>query len=125
MKTVRILLLVLLAMLLPFRGALAEVAHCVGTPNEQLRAEVTDHGHPHNADHALADDERDFDNHDHSSSVADKCNFCTASCSTTASMNALPNVATPMALAAATFPALNAPPPSHLSEGQERPPRSI
>ena len=125
MKTVRILLLVLLAMLLPFRGALAEVAHCVGTPNEQLRAEVTDHGHPHNADHALADDERDFDNHDHSSSVADKCNFCTASCSTTASMNALPNVAAPMALAAATFPALNASPPSHLSEGQERPPRSI
>ena len=120
MKTVRILLLVLLAMLLPFRGALAEVAHCVGTPNEQLRAEVTDHGHPHNAEHALADDERDFDNHDHSSSVADKCNFCT-----TASMNALPNVAAPMALAAATFPALNAPPPSHLSEGQERPPRSI
>ncbi len=91
-------------MLLPFRGALAEVAHCVGTPNEQLRAEVTDHGHPHNADHALADDERDFDNHDHSSSVADKCNFCTASCSTPLVIIALPNVAAPGRCAAATFP---------------------
>jgi hypothetical protein len=126
-KTVRILLLVLLAMLLPFRGALAEVAHCTGTPNEQLQVGVTDHGHAHDADRDQADHERDHDhdNHDHSLSVADECNFCTASCSTTASLSAQPDLAAPMVLAAATFPALNAPPPSHISEGQERPPRSI
>ena len=164
MKTARLLLLVLLAVLLPLRGALAEVAHCAGMPNEpvrmlspsQLHAEAStadprhdpavhhathedashhhasfdtaahhEATHVHEADaghdpHPLADHAHGTGDAD----AADRCNLCSASCSATPVLSALPQLAAPLPLAAAPFPAFHAPAPSHASEGQERPPRS-
>ena len=133
MKTVRLLLLVLLALVLPFRGALANVAHCAGGASEFEHSVplVHDHGADH-AQQVVAHHEV----HDHAgaqgdggkasaSASVDKCKFCTASCSATPCMSAAPTVATPAVVADAAFPPVLAPPPSHPSDGQERPPRSI
>ena len=170
MKTARLLLLVLLAVLLPLRGALAEVAHCAGMPNEPVRmvshsqvhveagAADTQHdpavhdathehashehvSHPHAAHDAAAHHEATHGHetgaghdphetaatHAHApgdADAADRCNLCSASCSATPVLSALPQLAAPLPLAAAPFPAFDAPAPSHASEGQERPPRS-
>lgn len=143
MKTFRLLLLVLLALVLPFRGALANVAYCAGGPGalEHAVSQPHDHGpaqgdhdghhehHEHAADHAA----------DHASvgsapgeaadpsagGSVDRCNLCSASCSATPFVSAPPDLPTPVVVAQAAYPALCAPPPSHPSEGQERPPRRI
>lgn len=136
MKVARILLLVLLALVLPFRGALANVAHCAGGPGEFVRSvpAVHEHGgaaHVHDA-HVHAQDP----GHDQAGAhgdadktpagaAADKCNLCSASCSATPFVSAAPVIAAPLQVADAAFPALLAPPASHPSDGQERPPRSI
>ena len=146
MKTVRVLLLVVLAMLLPLRGALAEVVHCVGMP-ETTSAVATesepgtmpeaepvhhDHGHDHHAPAGEPELGMSADvgtaataAHDHFSGSFDKCHLCTASCASTPFISAPPTVAEPMPVAAARYPSLTAPVPSHPSEGQERPPRSL
>ena len=64
--------------------------------------------------------------HDHgTSSQQDKCNLCSAFCSLTPMLSAYTGIAEPHGLVEVPFPALSAPAPSFLSDGQERPPRSI
>ena len=132
MKTVRILLLVLLALVLPLRGALASAAYCAGGPVEFSQGASLTHGH--SAAHGLGHDHTHHHgqaarNSDGDTAVAgasvDQCNLCTASCSATPFVSDAPAVAAPLKVADAVFPALLAPPPSHPSDGQERPPRSI
>lgn len=150
MKTVRVLLLVVLAMLLPLRGALAEVAHCVGMPDTASTAAAlaspearsvpdADAGHEHENEHEHHGDHPAQPDavmvadagtaapaaHDHVAGSVDKCHLCTASCASTPFMSAPPTVAEPMPVAGARYPSLTAPAPSHPSEGQERPPRSV
>lgn len=127
MKTVRLLLLVLLAVVLPLRGALADVACCAGEA-DALQLAMTAGGHEHGAPdphghahvhHAPADTA----SADDGSAPADGCHRCTASCSATPITTAVPVVAATLAVTEARFPALSAPPPSHPSDGLERPPR--
>jgi hypothetical protein len=128
MKTLRSLLLVLLALLLPLRGALAQAAHdCVGISGQWVGAEAAGHDHVHQAGHEQTGEGHDHGQHlhDHAPDAADACDICAASCTATSFMNALPKLAVPLPLSVVQFPALEAPPPSHPSEGQERPPRSI
>lgn len=151
MKTVRVLLLVVLAMLLPLRGALAEVAHCVGMPDTTpavaaatasgstsvSEAEPVHHDHGHDNHTSTAEPELGMSAdgaagatgaaaaHDHLAGSVDKCHLCTASCASTPFMSTPPTLAEPMPVAAARYPSLTAPVPSHPSEGQERPPRSL
>lgn len=132
MKVARILLLTLLALVLPLRGALAGIACCAGDLAELEQAVAQVHGHPGEA-HG---DAAHAHHHDHGDAAAepgdthgasgpyDKCHACTASCSAVSLIGALPVIPTPPAAAGVVFPALSAPPPSHASEGQERPPRS-
>lgn len=54
-----------------------------------------------------------------------KCNLCCDFCSMTPLLSTLPTIPTPLNLASVSFPDLFAPAPSFVSDGQERPPRSI
>jgi len=133
LKTLRILLLLLLTMMLPLRGALADFVHCAGTANApaKISAAFHDHASAHahhdsTASHMHAAVSTDLDSDlDPALDSPDKCNLCTASCSAPPFMIALPSVAVPIAVAGRVFPALATPPPNHPSEGQDRPPRSI
>lgn len=130
-KLLRIWLLVLLAVLLPVRGAMAAAMACpppASAAAQQLGAQAGNHGHAshghdeaghsHGGDHAAADPA-------HAAGPADKCNMCSASCATPPVPSAAGGLAAPLDLASAAFPDLPAPTPTFLSDGQERPPRTI
>lgn len=133
MKSLRLWLLLLLAVLLPVRGAHAVAMHCASTGAAvQIEARLVEHG---NHDHASADhhgqQHHDAAAHGHSgggshdhAGLADKCNLCSASCSAPALVSGPVTVAEPQPVSA-VFPHLYAPPPSFIPDGQERPPRSI
>ena len=131
-KTIRTLLLVLLALLLPIRGAVAAAMLCppaaAGMDHHAMMAN-TDHdehvGHQHADDHSAgAHDAGKSASAGHHGGGVDKCNLCCDFCSITPLLSALPSVPTPQDLCSVSFPALFAPAPSFLSDGQERPPRS-
>jgi hypothetical protein len=158
-KTVRICLLLLLAVLLPVRGAVAAAMLCapagVGAPGEpRMGAQHPAHAMGHHAmghhamglhpigHHAIGHQGDGADAHaahpavlhgDGLSSVGDpdasgpqdRCTLCAAFCSLTPLVGSAPGLFVPQALPAASFPALSAPVPSFLSDGQERPPRSL
>lgn len=130
MKSVRVWLLLLLALLLPVRGAVAAAMLCpIAGSGVQTEVHVSGehatheamhepmHEHEHDSSSAHAAD------HDHGK-AADRCNLCSAFCSLTPLVGSVPTVAAPIELAATAFPDFSAPPPSFLSDGQERPPRS-
>jgi hypothetical protein len=143
-KTVRICLLLLLAVLLPVRGAVAAAMLCapagVGAPGEpRMGAQHPAHAMGH---HAMGHQGDGADAHaahpavlhgDGLSSVGDpdasgpqdRCTLCAAFCSLTPLVGSAPGLFVPQALPAASFSALSAPVPSFLSDGQERPPRSL
>lgn len=63
------------------------------------------------------------DGHDHG--AVDKCNMCSAFCSLTPLASDAPRMPEPAALPSVKFPDFSTPAPSFLSDGQERPPRTI
>jgi hypothetical protein len=141
-KSLRIWLLVFLAVLLPVRGVMAAAVLCPlsgGQPNLSAQVYSPPEKPPpleavaitagHEAHHGLAavaqpgDRETGSGHYDHGS-AADKCSVCAAVCSLTPLLASFPPIAVPD-LAGESFPALLAPVPSFLSSGQDRPPRSI
>lgn len=128
MKILRVWLLLLLAILLPLRGAIAAALPCAGI------------GHPAPAEHAhlhlhhamgaagtVAADATSIGQggHPHDHAGADKCNLCSSCCATAPLLLTFsPTVAT-LDDSSVEFPRLRAPAPTFLSDGQERPPRSI
>ena len=126
MKILRLWLLVVLATLLPVRGAMAAAMLCppagVGTQSEMHAthgdaADMHAHaGHHHEA--AAHHDEAPASGHD-------KCNLCSAFCSITPLLSDMPGVPPPLDVPSATFPDFSAPAASFLSDGQERPPRTL
>lgn len=137
MKVIRIWLLVLLAALLPIRGAIAAAMLCppaaVGSEMPMVDhgtgTDAQEHGHQghaqhdhtggsHHGDHGGAHDGKAPTSHD-------KCNLCSACCSATPLLSAMPSVPQPHDQTAESFPDFSVPAPSFLSDGQERPPRSI
>ena len=130
MRTVRIWLLVLIAVLLPVRGAVAAAMLC---PMGVEHAPVASAEHRHD-DRAVAADHHDHTDHEHRGlqahdhdhgSSADKCNLCVAFCSITPLLSELPTVPAPQEVTTLRFPSYAAAPPSFFSDGEERPPRSI
>lgn len=120
-------------MLLPVRGALAGGGHCAGSHEAALStaaanaaAELHAHSAPVDArmDAVHAQHHSPASGGDTSSAPADPCTVCTATCSTTSFLSEPLSVASPLAAAGTPFPDLVAPPPSHATEGPERPPRS-
>jgi hypothetical protein len=157
-KIWRTWLLVLLAVLLPVRGAVAAAMLCqVSGPAVQLAlaiagpsagnkamaeamAEAMDqapshhqhaagHDHARGHDHASGHDHAPdasgdgHPGHDHAASEA--CNACSAYCSLTPFVGNLPPLVEPLDPTAVKFDDVAAPPPSFVSGGQERPPRTI
>lgn len=141
-KLLRVWLLVLLAVLLPVRGAMAAAIGCApaGAPVSSQAvvagAGAGHHAHAHDgAAHGHADAghahaghgtaEGHAGVHDDGKSHLDKCNLCSASCSATPLVREVAGVPELNDAGSATFPSLFAPAPTFLSDGQERPPRSI
>jgi hypothetical protein len=138
-RTVRIWLLLLLAGLLPVRGAVAAAMLCpvshsggqvelrlqhddLSTPTTHQAMDDSAAGHDHSSahhDHGGAHHEHDSSGH------ADKCNLCSACCSLTPMVSSSPMLLAPQDLANVSFPDLSAPAPIFFSDGQERPPRTI
>lgn len=133
-RTVRILLLVLLAVLLPVRGALAGAGHCAGSPDAVVQvvaaAQAHSDAHAHGGHGAAPADAVHAAHHaspaggEDLSASADPCTLCTATCSATPFLGEPVAMPMPLAAAGTSFPALAAPPSCHATEGPERPPRS-
>lgn len=134
MKTFRLWLLLLLAVLLPLRGGFAATVLCPMTgsvapwalheqASDPLGQQGTDDGM---AGHEMAAHASHGEAHHHGHAGAtDKCSTCSAFCSLTPLASQAPRLAVPAKSPTHVFPPLSAPAPTFLSDGQERPPRSI
>lgn len=119
-KSLRLLVLVLLAMLLPLRGVSAAALLCEQQPASHSEAVGHDHG-----DHDMASAAgEDRVQHDHSHNGFDKRHLCLSSCAAAPLMGAVPAVLTPPLAGTTVFPHFAAPVPTFQSDGQDRPPRS-
>jgi hypothetical protein len=114
-KFLRICLLVLLAALLPVRGAWAAAMVCAPAAGAMSGAAMA---HADCADGQAGSDQAHSDK-------MDKCNLCSSSCSATPLLHDVPRIAEPFDQTSASYPEVPAAAPSFLSDGQERPPRSI
>lgn len=117
MKTLRLCILLLLAVLLPVRGAVAAAMMCppTGSGSQHAMHGSGEHaGHHHELASSAA--------HDHA--TGDKCGLCAACCTAAPLVSSVPGLSVPSDLRAARFPAPLSQAPSFLSGGQERPPRS-
>lgn len=116
MKILRLCFLLLLAVLLPIKGAMAAALLCpAGGAGMQVEMQMHAHaGHHDMGDHPAS-------HHDHG--AVDKCNTCSAFCSATPLVSDMPRLPEPSALPAVRFPAISTPAPTFLSGGQDRPPR--
>jgi hypothetical protein len=142
-KSWRICLLLLLAVLLPVRGAVAAAMLCpVAGSGAQLELAMVgqsaghaamdaamshDHtgGHDHASGHGHAADTSADGQAGHDRAASEACNACSAYCSLTPLVSSLPTLAEPLDPTAVKFSDFSAPPPSFVSGGQERPPRTI
>jgi hypothetical protein len=128
-KIARIWLLVLLAVLLPVRGAVAAGVLC---PNESSPAheQVMDDDHGMMGHHMESSKAHrhaeDGAHHDHGGTGhAAKCHLCAACCTGTAVASTSQAVFEPLETASETFSPPISPAMSFVSDGQERPPRTI
>lgn len=137
MKTLRVVLLLFLAVLLPLRGAVAAAMAC-GPAGGHGAAQTavmhhgathaSDEAHDHPGTAAMAAAHAEHHSHDAQGDdghTSERCLLCAACCSAQPMPASVPSVPEPLPPAAAAFPAPFTPALSFLSDGQERPPRSI
>lgn len=82
-------------------------------------------GHDHTSGHGHAPDASGDSHPGHEHAASEGCNACSAYCSLTPLVSELPTLAAPLGPTAFKFSDLSAPPASFVSDGQERPPRTI
>ena len=115
--------MILLAVLLPLRGAAAAAPPCPGMGvGGELHTSVAPLGH-----HAMMASHGAHAAHHHGAGDRDghpKCGACCDVCSVTPLFAGVPGLQIARDPTAVVFHDRNAPPPSFVSEGQERPPRS-
>ncbi|HSI49992.1 MAG TPA: DUF2946 family protein [Ideonella sp.] len=126
MKALRLCLLLLLAVLLPLRGAVAAAMLCPGGQAMQLQlsaapAGMAMHDHAHMHEHEAQAGQA---HHAQPSGELAKCNTCCDFCAMTPLPATEPLLPVAQALANVRYPHLLAPAPSFVSGGQERPPRA-
>ena len=135
MKRLRIFILVLLAILLPIRGAVAATMLCPEgeAPNSAAVVAVHDH-HGMQADHEVHVDDSSAHHQAHEEAPDDdsssgehptNCHFCASGCCMASMVGTVPSLGQPGLTSPITFPALTARIPAFQSDGQERPPRTI
>ena len=125
--------MLLVILLLPIRGAMAAAMLCLsqdGPENvmvQHLGGESSkphdhaQHGHGH---HSHAEDTQAGQDDDVASGTADDCNLCASFCSLTPLASTAPDLRHPWARAALN-PAPSVTAPSFVSDGEDRPPRTI
>ncbi|MBX3619878.1 MAG: hypothetical protein KF891_07820 [Rhizobacter sp.] len=118
--TLRVYVLVLLALLLPLRGLSAATLLCEQHP--MSHAETVAHAPAPQAD---ARGGTTHDHHDHAGAEEGPGHHCLSSCSAPLLMSEPPALAVPAIVGMAVYPRLAAPAPSFLSGGQDRPPRRV
>ncbi len=136
MKQLRLVILILLAFLLPVRGAVAAAMLCPAGEDATAAAVAVGHGqhdrHVHDdpgmhADRSAAHTDAGTDAPGGESAAgthSNTCHFCASGCCVTPLGAAPSTVASPLVTASVTFPALRAPVPVFHSDGQDRPPRT-
>lgn len=135
MKHLRTFILVLLAVLLPIRGAVAATMLCPesgGTSTAVVVAEQGHHGmqadHATHAEHSAAHHHASADAADDDSRSGQHpatCHLCASGCCMVSIVGSVPSVAEPGLTSSVTFRALTALIPAFHSGGQDRPPRTI
>jgi hypothetical protein len=132
-KTARIWLLILLAVLLPIRGAVAAAMLCppTGTAHHQEQRVHAHHGShaavdsaEHHHDHADGA-QHGHDDHHSSSGMSDKCNLCSACCTVAPMVSSPPTLPMLLGVTDVRFPSVSAPAPTFVLDVQERPPRTV
>ncbi len=131
MKRLRIWLLLLLAVLIPVRGAMAASSLCLPPGSVQGGiAAIEHHGggmasplHDHEQ-HGHAIGVSIEQNEDSAFATPDDCNLCASFCTLTPLASASLDLRHPHAQATLN-PAPSVPAPSFVSDGEERPPRTI
>jgi hypothetical protein len=131
----RIIILVLLSILLPIRGAMAATMLCPDgeeTSTATMVVGMEDHGmqtdHQMHADHSTAHHHASDEASDVDTSSADHpptCHLCASGCCMASIVGTVPSLGEPNLTALFVFPALTARVPAFQSDGQERPPRTI
>lgn len=116
MKTLRLCLLLLLAALIPVRGAVAAAMLCPAGGHPGQPALQAPAGHDMAHAHHRHDDPQP-------GTPTAKCTLCAACCALTPLLRALPTLAEPPGVAAVGFADHAAPAPEFFSDGPERPPR--
>lgn len=130
MRLFRILVLLLVCVLLPFRGAVAATMLCAepGQTSEFTAAVGHAHHGMHGDDVAAHVDQGHADKGVTAAddgAKSDSCHICASGCHAAAMVTELPSAPDAMPVASIVFPALSAPAPDFQSEGQDRPPRAI
>ena len=82
-------------------------------------------GHDHGSGHDHVPDPSGDSPAGHDHAASEGCNACAAYCALTPLLSSPPTLADPLDPTAVTFSDLCAPPPSFVSDGLERPPRTI
>lgn len=131
MKHLRIIILVLLSILLPVRGAMAATMLCPDGERMGTAAVAEAVGHDdhsmhagHTGAHSLDADEAPTTEPSSDCHPA-TCHFCASACCMASMVGTVPPLAEPVAGSSVTFPTLNARIPAFQSDGQERPPRTL
>ena len=128
-------ILVLLAILLPIRGAMAATMLCPDGEGPSSAAVVAEHGHHDmqadqemHADHSSPHHHASGDAPNDDSSSGEhpaNCHFCASGCCMASIVGTVPSLGQPGLTSSVAFPALTAPIPAFQSDGQDRPPRTI
>lgn len=152
MKSLRLFIVLVLAVLLPLRGAVGAALACPGQglsgvpcvmvePAAASHGEGAGHHGGHGGHHGSPEDgaqSAESGPHDqtpaHAADAAPSgpacgdlgvgCSFCASGCHAAALVPELPKLAGSDRVEAVDYPALVAPPPCFFSDGPERPPRS-
>jgi hypothetical protein len=128
-KHLRIIILVMLSILLPLRGALAATMLCPDGAGTGTAVVVAEHGgHDMQADHPVAHDHAGGEVPDADGSPGDHpatCHFCASACCMASIVGTVPSLGVPNLVSKVVFPAFTACSPAFQSDGQDRPPRTI
>ena len=129
MKYLRILILVLMSILLPVRGAVAATMLCPEGEGTSTVAVVDEQGHHDvHEDHSVAHHHASEGALNDDSSPGEQpttCHFCASGCCMASIVGSVPSLAEPGLSSLVTFPEFTVRIPAFQSDGQDRPPRTI